>query len=386
LAAEPGSAKTIVKILLFANTSWYLYNFRLPLAEALRSAGHEVILVSPSDDYSQKLTDAGFMWIDFPLSRKGRNPFFEVVTLFRLITLYRNAKPDLVHHFTIKCVVYGSLAARWTGIKSVINAITGLGYVFIGNSKSQTILRWLIILLYRFSLKGTRVVFQNEDDLRQFLEYTLVDRDQSEIIRGSGVDIQRFTVSPFPEGMPVVVLPARMLWDKGVAEFVSAARQLRKEGIIARFILAGDTDDDNPAAVPNKTLKGWQKEGIVEWMGWQSDMPSVYATSTIVCLPSYREGLPKTLIEAAACGRPLIATDVPGCREVIIPGKTGLLSVVRDVETLTNCLRTMIQDRDSWYRMGQEARKLAEDEFSTGRIINETMQIYSKLQVDGTSR
>jgi glycosyltransferase involved in cell wall biosynthesis len=386
LAAEPGSAKTIVKILLFANTSWYLYNFRLPLAEALRSAGHEVILVSPSDDYSQKLTDAGFMWIDFPLSRKGRNPFFEVVTLFRLITLYRNAKPDLVHHFTIKCVVYGSLAARWTGIKSVINAITGLGYVFIGNSKSQTILRWLIILLYRFSLKGTRVVFQNEDDLRQFLEYTLVDRDQSEIIRGSGVDIQRFTVSPFPEGMPVVVLPARMLWDKGVAEFVSAARQLRKEGIIARFILAGDTDDDNPAAVPNKTLKGWQKEGIVEWMGWQSDMPSVYATSTIVCLPSYREGLPKTLIEAAACGRPLIATDVPGCREVIIPGKTGLLSVVRDVETLTNCLRAMIQDRDSWYRMGQEARKLAEDEFSTGRIINETMQIYSKLQVDGTSR
>lgn len=375
-----------MKILLFANTSWYLYNFRLPLAEALRSAGHEVILVSPSDDYSQKLTDAGFMWIDFPLSRKGRNPFFEVVTLFRLITLYRNAKPDLVHHFTIKCVVYGSLAARWTGIKSVINAITGLGYVFIGNSKSQTILRWLIILLYRFSLKGTRVVFQNEDDLRQFLEYTLVDRDQSEIIRGSGVDIQRFTVSPFPEGMPVVVLPARMLWDKGVAEFVSAARQLRKEGIIARFILAGDTDDDNPAAVPNKTLKGWQKEGIVEWMGWQSDMPSVYATSTIVCLPSYREGLPKTLIEAAACGRPLIATDVPGCREVIIPGKTGLLSVVRDVETLTNCLRTMIQDRDSWYRMGQEARKLAEDEFSTGRIINETMQIYSKLQVDGTSR
>lgn len=375
-----------MKILLFANTSWYLYNFRLPLAEALRSAGHEVILVSPSDDYSQKLTDAGFMWIDFPLSRKGRNPFFEVVTLFRLITLYRNAKPDLVHHFTIKCVVYGSLAARWTGIKSVINAITGLGYVFIGNSKSQTILRWLIILLYRFSLKGTRVVFQNEDDLRQFLEYTLVDRDQSEIIRGSGVDIQRFTVSPFPEGMPVVVLPARMLWDKGVAEFVSAARQLRKEGIIARFILAGDTDDDNPAAVPNKTLKGWQKEGIVEWMGWQSDMPSVYATSTIVCLPSYREGLPKTLIEAAACGRPLIATDVPGCREVIIPGKTGLLSVVRDVETLTNCLRAMIQDRDSWYRMGQEARKLAEDEFSTGRIINETMQIYSKLQVDGTSR
>ncbi|MEI8131828.1 MAG: glycosyltransferase family 4 protein [Leptolinea sp.] len=368
--------------MLFANTAWYLYNFRLPLAEALRSQGFDVVLVSPADEYAQKFSEAGLRWVEFPFSRKGRNPFQELTTIMRLAKVYRTEKPDIVHHFTIKCVVYGSLAAKWTGIRGIINAITGLGYVFIGNKLSHKLLRPLIMAFYRVSLQGTRVIFQNKDDLNHFQKEQMVNAEQAIIIRGSGVDVQKFQVTPLPDKRQVVVLPARMLWDKGVAEFVQAARRLHAEGFDARFILAGDTDEENPAAVPSSALQEWQQEGIVEWAGWQSDMPAVYASANIVCLPSYREGLPKTLIEAAACGRPLVATDVPGCREVVIPHQTGLLAKVRDVNSLTDCLIALLCDKAEQQRLGTNARRLVEIEFSTERIIRETLLVYSKLQED----
>jgi glycosyltransferase involved in cell wall biosynthesis len=374
-----------VKTLLFSNTAWYLYNFRLPLAEELRSQGYDVVLVSPNDAHAKKLVEAGFRWIEFPFSRKGQNPLKEILTIFRLAQVYRSEKPDFVHHFTIKCVVYGSLAAKWCGIHRIINAITGLGYVFIGNNSGQKLLRPLIRLLYQMSLKNTQVIFQNQDDLNQFQNENLVSLDQARIIRGSGVDLQKFHVSPIPERQQVV-LPARMLWDKGVGEFVQAARQIHAEGIHARFILAGDTDNENPAAVPLEELREWNDEGVVEWIGWQLDMPAVYASSTIVCLPSYREGLPKTLIEAAACGRPLIAADVPGCREVVIPQETGSLAAVKDVPTLVNCLRALLNDRKEQQRLGENARRLVESEFSIERIIRETLMVYSKLQSDGKTK
>jgi glycosyltransferase involved in cell wall biosynthesis len=385
LAAGTGSANSNVKTLLFANTAWYLYNFRLPLAEELRSQGYEVVLVSPNDEHAKKLVEAGFHWIEFPFSRKGQNPLQEVVTIFRLAKVYKSERPDFVHHFTIKCVVYGSLAAKWCGVRRIINAITGLGYVFIGNKLSQKLLRPLIFLMYRVSLKDTKVIFQNQDDLNQFRKENLVNSEQSTIIRGSGVDIKKFQVSPLPEKQQIV-LPARMLWDKGVGEFVLAARQLRAEGINAQFILAGDTDNENPAAVPLSVLNEWQNEGMVDWIGWQPDMPAVYASASIVCLPSYREGLPKTLIEAAACGRPLVAADVPGSREVVIPHETGYLATVKDVPSLANCLRVLLNDKKEQERLGANARRLVEAEFSSERIIRETLSVYNKLQGDGKTK
>jgi len=383
MVAVTGSANPIVKTLLFANTAWYLYNFRLPLAEALCSQGFDVVLVSPADEYSKKFSEVGLRWVEFPFSRKGRNPIQELVTLIRLVKVYQKEKPDFVHHFTIKCVVYGSLAAKLAGIPRIINAITGLGYMFIGNNLSHKLLRPLIKAFYRVSLHGTQVIFQNKDDLIQFQKEQMVNVKQTVIIRGSGVDLQKFQVTPLPENQQVVVLPARMLWDKGVAEFIQAARLIRAEGFDTRFILAGDTDEENPAAVPSSTLQKWQQEGIVEWAGWQSEMPAVYASANIVCLPSYREGLPKTLIEAAACGRPLVATDVPGCREVVIQDQTGLLAKVKDANSLTDCLRTLLCDKADQLRLGTNARRLVEIEFSTERIIRETLLVYSKLQEDG---
>lgn len=383
MAAGSINLHLTMKILLLANTAWYLYNFRLPLAKVLKSMGHEVILVSPFDKYSKRLEQAGFRWIEFPLSRKGMNPVREIASILKLFNLYKKEKPDLVHHFTIKCVLYGSLVAKWIKIRMIVNSITGLGYMFTGNSLAQRLLRPITILLYRIALGSTRVIFQNFDDCKQFLEYHLVSPIQTNIVRGSGVDTTEFPYSLIPEGLPLVVFPARMLWDKGVAEFIHAARILVSEGIKAEFILAGDIDKENPESVPTETIKKWQEEGLITWIGWQEDMPGVFASSSIVCLPSYyREGLPKALIEAASCGRPLVAFDAPGCREVVIHGKTGLLAKFRDLEDLTACLRTLINDPDLRQRMGKNARELVEREFSNEIIIHETLAVYSKLQGD----
>lgn len=386
MVAGSGSPDSNVKTLLFANTAWYLYNFRLPLAKALRAEGFEVVLVSPGDDFSERLTQAGFRWIEFPFSRKGRNPILELITILRLIPLYRREKPDFVHHFTIKCVLYGSLAAKITGVTRVINSITGLGYLFIGDSAGQKLIRPLIQFLYRLALRGTQVIFQNTDDRGQFLTNRLATLEQTTVVRGSGVDVDRFVPTPEQQDRLQVLLPARMLWDKGVAEFVDAARILKKEFPDAHFVLAGDTDPQYPAAVPERLLIEWQRDGVIEWPGWQENMPDVIARSNIVCLPSYREGLPKTLIEAAACARPLVAFDAPGSREVVIHGETGYLAKFKDVPDLVNCLQKLLKNPDERKRMGANARKLAESEFSIQRIIRETLEVYSKLQGDGNLR
>jgi glycosyltransferase involved in cell wall biosynthesis len=382
-----------VKIILFANTEWYLYNFRLALAQALRGEGHEVVLVSPPGKYSQRLEEAGFRWISFPLSRRGTNPLEELATVWRLRNLYRVEKPDIVHHFTIKCVLYGSLAAHAAGIRirRIINAITGLGFVFIGRGWQAGGLRWLVKSLYRIALKNTQVVFQNEDDRALFFELGLVTKSQVCLIPGSGVDISRFVAEPAsaappPAALPVlVVLPARMLWDKGVREFVEAAQILKGQGVSARFALVGDTDPNYPACVPEKKLNEWQSAGVVEWWGWQEDMPAVYRQADIVCLPSYREGLPRTLVEAAACGRALVAADVPGCRSIVRHGKNGLLVPVRDSKALAEALCTLILDAGLRQEMGRRGREIVVREYSMERVLGDTLFLYQSGAAPGAA-
>jgi glycosyltransferase involved in cell wall biosynthesis len=386
-----------VKIILFANTEWYLYNFRLSLAQALRNEGHEVVLVSPPGKYSQRLEEAGFRWISFPLSRRGTNPLAELATVWRLRNLYRVEKPDIVHHFTVKCVLYGSLAARIAGVRihRIINAITGLGFVFIGRGWRAGGLRWLVKGLYRIALKNTQVVFQNEDDRGLFLEFGLVSESQVCLIPGSGVDITRFGLAPTtaetealaepeqPAPPVLVVLPARMLWDKGVREFVEAARILKAQGISARFALVGDTDPNYPACVPEQQLNEWQSAGIVEWWGWQEDMPAVYRQAGIVCLPSYREGLPRTLVEAAACGRALVAADVPGCRSIVRHGENGYLAPVRDGKALAEALCPLILDAGLRQKMGRAGREIVVREYSLEKVLGDTLLLYQSGVVVG---
>ncbi len=368
-----------MKIILFANTAWYLYNFRLPLANGLKSNGSEVILISPPDEYVVKIREAGFRWLSFPFSRRGTNPLTELGTFFKLIRLYRGERPEIVHHFTIKCVLYGSLAAKLAGVRSIVNSITGLGYVFINQGDASGLLLRPVKFLYRLALRNTRVIFQNRDDMEYFLSAGLVRPEQCSLIRGSGVDLEKFHVTLEPETEALVVLPGRMLFDKGVKEFVEAARILKQENLKARFILVGDIDLQNPASVPEGEILKWESEGIVEWWRWQADMPAVYAQSMVVCLPSYREGLPRTLLEAAASGRAMVATDVPGCREVVQDGITGYLVPVKNSQILAEKLKLILENKELRQKMGQAGRRLVETEFSSSRVIQETTKVYSSI-------
>lgn len=371
-----GKQEGAIKIILLANTDWYLYNFRLRLAQALRERGDAVMLVSPEGRYSKVLQREGYEWRAFDLSRRGMNPLIEARAIRQLVRIYRAEKPDMVQHFTIKCVLYGSLAARIAGVGKVVNSITGLGYMFYQNNIFTVLLRPLIVWFYRYVLRGTRVIFQNTNDMATFSQLGIIRDVQKYLIAGSGVDVKRFVPSDEPFKPKLVMLPARMLWDKGVREFVEAARLLKKNGIQARFALAGDTDAGNPMAIPMKKLQEWQEEEVVEWWGWQDEMVSIYQKADIVCLPSYHEGLAKTLIEGAACGCALVATDIPGCREVVQDGVNGLLVPPRDSQALAEALEKLLKDDALRTQMGQASRRLAEERFSVEIVNRATLKVY----------
>jgi len=373
-----------LKILYFANTDWYLYNFRLNLARAMRDRGHEVVLMSPPGEYVEQIESEGFRWVSLPLSRKGTNPLVEFGRIQRIADVYQKEKPDLVHHFTVKCVTYGSLAAHRAGVPHVVNAITGLGSVFVGDSLSTRVLRLIVSGLYRRAMNNTEVIFQNPDDMNLFLKLGLVHPEQSVLIRGSGIDIDQFTPMPEPEkNTPLVVLPARMLWNKGIGEFVEAAHILQEQGVRARFALVGVADSGNPAAVSLVQLGEWQKEGVVEWWGWQEDIKVVFAMAHIVCLPSYRGGVPRVLAEAAACTRALVTTDVPGCREIVKDGENGLLVPARDAAALAEALKKLILNPSLRRQMGEKGREFVEKEFSNQQVVGGTLAVYDRLLASG---
>jgi len=319
-----------------------------------------------------------------PISRKGLNPFEDWRTLRFLRRTYARLKPDLVHHVTIKPVLYGSIAARLVGGIAVVNAISGLGYVFTSRDLRARILRPLVRMTYRLALgqRQSRTVFQNPDDLNDFVRMGLVQDGQAVLIRGSGVDVSAFHPTPEPSGPPVVLLASRMLWDKGVKEFVEAARLIRARSQAPRFVLVGQPDVGNPAAIPVAQLEAWTAEGSVEWWGQRDDMPSVLSSATIVVLPSYGEGLPKVLIEAAAAARPVVATDVRGCREIVRPDINGSLVSARDSVTLAREIERLLDAPDLRARYGRAGRRLAETEFAESVIVEQTLAVYRQLLND----
>jgi glycosyltransferase involved in cell wall biosynthesis len=372
------------KIILFANTDWYLYNFRRSLALASQQAGYEVVLISPPGPYGGKLRALGLRWEPLPMDRRSLNPLREAALLWYLVRLFRRERPSLVHGFTIKCAVYGALAARLAGVPARVSAVAGMGYVFISSDLKARVLRPLVRALLRVALGGrsARLILQNPDDVALFERAGLVEHDQIRLILGSGVDCSRFAARETVRDARAplrVLLPARLLWDKGVAEFVAAARQLRAQGRCIEFLLAGDPDPGNPAAVPDIDISSWVQEGLLHWLGHVEDMPALFAGVDIVVLPSYREGLPKGLIEAAACALPLVTTDVPGCREVVRDGVDGLLVPVRDAEALAHALARLQDDPQLAARLGQAARHKALTEFDERIVIRRTLAVYTEL-------
>lgn len=376
-----------MKIVLFANTEWYLWNFRRSLALALRDAGHEVLLISPDGPYGEKLRGLGLRWQPLPMDRRSLNPLREARLLLYLARLFRKERPALVHGFTIKCAVYGSLAARLVGVPARVNAVAGMGYVFISDSLKARLLRPLVRSLLKLALGGrnARLVLQNPDDVALFARAGLVDAAQVRLIPGSGVDCSRFQPDPHrPLGARLrVLLPARLLWDKGLAEYVQAARLLHAEGRPIDFLLAGDPDPGNPAAVPEADVREWAGQGIVQWLGHVDDMPALLRSVDIVALPSYREGLPKGLIEAAASGCALVTTNVPGCREVVTHEMDGLLVPVRDGEALARAIARLQGDSALRGHLAEAGRRKALERFDERIVVRETLAVYAELRCPG---
>jgi len=374
------------RLLIVVNIPRFFVSHRLPLALAARAAGYEVHIASSEATAGQhdaaslaRIRAEGLPFHPLPLAQHGTNPLAEVGLLAAFIGLYRRLHPDLLHHVSLKPVLYGGLAARLLGLPAV-GAMSGLGYVFIGAGWKPRLLRMAVHPALRLALGGARarMIFQNADDLARFVQLGYIRPDQAALVRGSGVDLARFVPPPAPPaGLPVVLFAGRLMWPKGLGAFVEAARALRGR---ARFVVVGYAEATSPSAVPAEQLRTWADEGLIEYWGARDDMPAVYAQASVVCLPStYGEGVPKVLIEAAACGLPLLTTDTPGCRDICRHDSSGLLVPPHNQQALNAALGRLLDDAELRTRLGAGARALAEAEFGQERIIAQTLALYEAL-------
>jgi glycosyltransferase involved in cell wall biosynthesis len=381
-AAKSSGGKALV---YFVTEDWYFCSHRLPLAVAAREAGYAVYVITRVASHGEEIRSAGLELIPLDLSRRGKNPLTELRVIRQLTAIYKRLQPDVVHHVALKPVLYGSIAARLAGVPNVVNAMAGLGYLYVSTNATARLARPVVRTLMRTLLNNNRttVILQNPDDVAVMCDSGTVMRERVVLIRGSGVDPDVYRERPAPQGTPVVMLASRLLWDKGVGEFVEAAKILLAAGYEARFVLVGDSDDANPASIDTATLDAWNRDGTVELWGRRNDMPDVLAQAHIVCLPSYREGVPKVLIEAASCGRPIVTTDAPGCREVVRHGENGLLVPVRDAKALADAIQTLLDDPDLRSRMGQAGRELVRKEFTIDAVVKSTLGVYETLLQGG---
>jgi glycosyltransferase involved in cell wall biosynthesis len=377
-----------MRTFLFVHTdSRHLLTHRLRLIETVRDLGFAVHVAAPAGPELDQVKAAGYSVHAIPLNTRSQDPFSQLETLATLIRLYRRVRPDLIHHESLKPVAYGGIASRLSKIPAVINSLTGLGYVFVSRGRLADIRRALVLRLLRVALAhpNQSTIVQNPDDAAFLVRSGLVSSERAVVIRGSGVDVSLFAPSPEPDGIPLVVLASRMLREKGIADFVEAARILKSKGVRARFVLVGRTDEDHPGAIPTKELEAWESSGIVEWWrgrAWK-DMPEIMTASSVVCLPSrYGEGVPMTLIEAAATSRPIVTTNSRGCREVVRDGENGFVVPIGDVDALAAAHERLLADRQLRARMGERGRQLAVNEFSIERVVADTLSVYGRTRAE----
>lgn len=358
------------RLLYLVTEDWYFLSHRLPMARAARDMGCEVVVATRLGAGRAAIEAEGFRVVPLTLDRRGKNPLRELMAIFAIANLYRREKPDLVHHVALKPMLYGSIAASLAGVPKVINAFAGLGYVFIAESGLARLLRLVVVALFRFLMNrpGRYVVVQNGDDRATLKRLGLGAEGRVALIRGSGVDTELLSPMPAPDGPPTATLVGRMLWDKGIGELVEAARRLKQGGVPGRIVLVGTPDPANPASIPEATLRQWVDEGLIEWWGHRADIRAVWAQSHIAVLPSYREGLPMALLEAAACGRPLVAADVPGCRELVRHQENGLLVPARTAQPLADSLKLLFENRGLRLALGARARATVEGEYAAKAV------------------
>lgn len=368
------------KLAFVVNNPNYFVSHRMPIGIELISRGFEVHIIAPGD-CPDILKNHNFIFHSVELSRKGLNPIHELISIVSLSKLFLLIKPDLVHLVTIKPYLYGGIAARIAGVPAVVSAVAGLGTIFIDSSYKYKFLRLLLWFFYRLAFRhnNQKIIFQNSFDQLTLSKWIKIPYKKTALIKGSGIDLEKFNVKTEKIDTPVVSMVTRLLKDKGVLEFINAARILHSQNILVRMCLVGNLDKGNKTSISQSELDEWVNQGLIEWWGFREDIENVYAESNIACLPSYREGLPKSLIEAAACGRPIITTDVPGCRDVIKPGISGILVPIKDEVALAGAIQELVENPIKRRSMGAAGRKLAENEFGIQDIINAHLEIYNEL-------
>lgn len=363
------------RLLFVVTEDWYFVSHRLALATEAKRAGFDVAVATRFGRHRQAINDAGLRTIPFEMHRRGLNPVTLLREAMEMSGIYRRERPDVVHLVALRPVVVGGLAGRMAGVSRIVSALTGMGFLFTDGGRLPWIRRPVQKLLPWLLSKGLTIV-QNSDDKRQLIAFGLKS-DHLRLIPGAGVDIKHFLPSETSAAVQVVMMASRFLRDKGVTEFVEAARRLR--GHNARFVLVGATDADNPASISNSELNRWLDEGVIEWWGHSDDMVVTLAQADIVCLPSYREGLPKVLLEAMACGKACVATDVPGCREAIRHEDNGLLVPAKDAAELAAAIGRLLDHPDEQRKMGERGRMRAVEEFSQERVIKATLAVYHEV-------
>lgn len=368
------------RILFVTNVDWFFISHRLVIAKEAKKRGFEVIVAAENTGRSLEITEEGIRFVNLSFSRSGTNPISELITLIKFYKLYINVKPDIIHHVTLKPVIYGSIIAKILNIKNTVNAISGLGYNFTEGRMNISSKIMLLLLKYGFS-NNVSIIFQNKDDFKELSDLNVLSPKNSIFfIKGSGVSLQEFHPTRLPSFNKVkIVLPSRMLWDKGVKEFHEAAGLLKSNYFNKiEFVLVGMADENNKSGISSILLKQWEDGNYFKWDGHQKDIFEVYKTAHIVVLPSYREGIPRTLIEACAMGRAIITTDAVGCRECVDEGINGFKVPIKDAQSLAKTIEFLVNNPIKIIEMGIASRTKAEKEFDINFVINAHFDLYKQ--------
>jgi glycosyltransferase involved in cell wall biosynthesis len=373
-----------ISIAFIANWDWVFFNFRLPLASAFESAGAEIFLICPRGEYFSEMEKLGFHMVEWKMERKSLGLLAELGAILNLRKILSRLAPDAVHNFTIKPILYGTIAARSLRIGPIINNFTGLGYLFSDGLKPK-LLRLFVLPIMRMLLKSQEIstLFQNNQDQNNIVQRGIVAKERSAIIPGTGVDLSRFPSRTYRESGETIdiLMASRLLTDKGVNEYFEAAQTIRASWPNVKFLLAGASDPGNPASVNNKQLEAWNSLNLVELLGHRSDMDRLLAHADIAVLPSYHEGVPLFLIEAAAAGLPIVASDIPGCRMVVTPGENGYLVPIKDSKSLASAIEKLLKNKSQRVQMGNQSREIAQAKFSIEKINERYVSFYRTLGI-----
>lgn len=369
------------RVLFVITEDWALISHRLHLVDAALNAGYEVALATRVNKHRKTLEDRGIKIFEWKLNRGSLNPVKEIIAVFSLIKILLVFKPEIIHAVAQKPVIYAGLAKKIYRRASFIGTLGGVGFVFTSKNFRAKLLRPLLKFLLKSALSGekTRLILQNKDNINTIEKINIINKKYIRLVKGAGVETKKFLPSKIPSGTPIVILPGRMLWDKGVGEFVKVAINIKAKNIEAKFILVGDIDLNNPESIHQTQINKWAASGIIEQWGRCDDMERVYKKCSIVCLPSYNEGLPKVLLEAGSCARPVVAFDVPGCREVVKHKVNGFLVEFGNENALELGLLKLIKDKKLCEQMGNKGNEIIKRNFSSEIINAQTFSIWNEV-------